>query len=117
MIEQGTVFWVDLSRPFGSEPGFRRPCLVVQGDTFNRSRLNTTIVCTITTNLRLAAMPGNVGLDPGEGGLTEASVVNVTQVITVDRQRLREQIGVLSAARLDEVLRGLALVFRRALPL
>ena len=91
--------------------GRTRPALVVQHDRFNRSTISTTVVAAITSNLRLAAMPGNVRLRRGEGGLPRASVVNVSQLRTIDRTRLVERVGVLGTSRIRDVLRGLALLF------
>lgn len=108
-MRQGEVYWVDLGGQ-GSEPAGRRPAVVVQDDRYNRSAIQTTIIAAITSNLRLAAAPGNIRLRKGEARLPRASVVNVTQLRTIDRTRLRERLGALSAARLDEIRRGLALV-------
>jgi mRNA interferase MazF len=109
-MRQGDVFWLTFGG-LGSEPQGQRPALVVQDDRFNRSAIGTTIVCAITSNLRLAAMPGNVRLRRGEANLPKASVVDVSQVRTVDRSRMRERLGSLTTARMDQVRRGLALVF------
>ena len=111
MIRQGEVYWLHFGGPEGSEPAGRRPALVVQHDRFNRSAISTTVVAAMTSNLRLAAMPGNVRLRRGEAGLLLPSVVNVSQLRTVDRSRLGERVGVLGPARLREVLQGLALLF------
>jgi mRNA interferase MazF len=97
--------------PEGSEPAGRRPALVVQHDRFNRSAISTTVVAAVTSNLRLAAMPGNVRLRRGEAGLLLPSVVNISQLRTVDRSRLGERVGILGPARLQEVLEGIALLF------
>ena len=88
----------------------RRPAVVVQHDRFNQSAISATVVAAVTSNLRLALMPGNVRLRAGEAGLPKPSVVNVSQLMTVDRDRLRERIGALSKVRVDEVLEGLGLV-------
>lgn len=112
MIRQGDVFWIDLGEPSGSEPGYRHPHVVVQNNLFNRSRIQTVIVCVITSNLRRAEAPGNVRLDPGEANLPKASVVNVSQVFTVDKRDLGERIGSLSAERVREILSGLDLVLK-----
>jgi mRNA interferase MazF len=110
VISRGDVFWVEFSG-VGSEPLGRRPAVVVQDDRFNRSAIRTTIVAALTTNLRRAASPGNVQLGRDEAGLPKPTVVNVTQVVTIDRARLAERLGRLSGARIDQVLAGLALVF------
>jgi len=110
VIRQGEVYWADLGPSSGSGPGFRHPHVVVQNDLFNRSALQTTIVCVITSNPKRARLPGNVPLAAGEAGLPEPSVVNVSQVYTVDKDDLVERIGTLSPDRLAEVLAGLNLV-------
>ena len=109
MIRQGEVYWLHF-RGSGSEPMGRRPAVVVQHDRFNRSAVNTTVVAAVTSNLRLVAMPGNVRLRAGEAGLARPSVVNVSRLATVDRERLGARIGALSTARLRRVLDGVGLV-------
>ena len=110
VIEQGDVVWVHLPAPHGSEPAGRRPALILQHDRFNRSRIGTTVVAAITSNLALAAAPGNVRLRKGEAGLRKPSVINVTQLRTIDRSRLLAKSGRLSRQRLQEVWRGVRLV-------
>lgn len=110
MTRQGEVYWLHFGAAEGSAPAGRRPALVVQHDRFNRSAIPTTVVVAITSNLRLAAMPGNVRLRRGEAGLPKASVVNVSQIRTIDRARLGDRVGVLGPARMREVLKGLALL-------
>lgn len=110
MIRQGEVYWLQFGQPEGSAPAGRRPALVVQHDRFNRSAISTTVVVAITSNLRLAALPGNVRLSRGEAGLPRASVVNVSQIRTIDRTRLAERVGLLGAPRIREVLKGLTLL-------
>lgn len=109
-IRQGQLWWLDMGIPFGSEPGYRRPFVVVQNNLFNRSRLQTVVMCAVTTNLRLAGAPGNVLLEAGEARLPEASVVNISQLVTVDRRRLLQKIGDLSGPRLQAVLEGVNLL-------
>ena len=108
-MRQGEIYWLEF-RGAGSEPSGRRPALIVQDDRFNRSAIATTVVAAVTSNLRLAAAPGNVRLRAGEASLPRACVVNVSQLLTVDRSRLSERIGALGSGKLDMVLRGLALV-------
>lgn len=110
VIRQGEVYWLMFGPPDDSAPAGRRPALVVQHDRFNRSAISTTVVATITSNLRLAVMPGNVRLARGEAGLPHASVVNVSQIRTIDRTRLGERVGAIRPARLRLVLHGLALL-------
>jgi mRNA interferase MazF len=109
VIRQGDIYWFEF-RGKGSEPDGRRPCAVVQHDRFNRSRIATTVVVAVTSHVKLAAMPGNVRLRKGEANLPRPSVVNVSQVVTVDKSRLVHRVGTLTAARLRAVLEGLALV-------
>ncbi len=109
-IRQGDIFWVELGKPAGSGPGFRHPCVVIQNNVYNTSRLNTVILCVLTSNLERAKAPGNVLLRKGEGNLPKASVVNITQIITVDKSDLAEKIGSLSLVRLNEILDGVSLL-------
>lgn len=109
MIEQGALFWFAF-RGRGSEPDGRRPCAVVQHDRFNRSRIATTLVVPVTSNLKLAAMPGNVRLRKGEGNVPHPSVVNVSQIVTVDKTRLEQRLGLLAPRRVREIIAGVALV-------
>ena len=109
-IEQGDVFWVDLGPPAGSEPGYRHPYVIVQNNVFNQSRLNTVVVCALTSTLKRAQMPGNVLLKAGEANLPKASVVNVTQLFTVDKRDLDELIGTLPPRRVRQILQGIQLV-------
>jgi mRNA interferase MazF len=113
VIAQGDVWWADLTLPNGSEPGFRRPVVVVQGDSFNRSALRTVVAVPLTSNLRWAGAPGNVRLTARATGLPRDSVANVSQVVTVDKAALTERVGKLSAAKLDLVLAGIDVVLGR----
>lgn len=113
MIRRGEVWWADLGEPHGSGPGFRRPVLVISSDAYNRSRIATVVVVAITSNLRLADAPGNVVLDAGDGGLERTSVVNCSQVVTLDKTDLSECLGRLGDDQLRLVGHGL----RRALEL
>ena len=110
-IRQGEVYWLDFGASSGSAPAERHPCVVVQSDVFNRSRIATTIVCLMTSNMSRAAAPGNVPLRKGDARLAKPSVVNVSQVVTVDKGDLEEPAGRLPGAALMSVLRGLRLVF------
>ena len=110
VIRQGDVFWITLSEPSGSSPGYRHPHVVIQNDLFNHSRIHTTIVCTLTSNLKRAAAPGNVLLESREGGLPKRSVVVVSQLFTVDKADLTEHVGTLSKKRIREILDGIRLV-------
>lgn len=109
-MRRGEIWWAALGRPFGSEPGYRRPVVVLQTDDFNASPIATVVVVAITSNLRLASAPGNVRCGKRVTGLGKASVVNVSQIATVDKQRLLERVGVLPKNKLAEVEAGTRLV-------
>jgi mRNA interferase MazF len=109
-IRQGEIYWVELGEPRGSAPGYRHPHVVISNDIFNRSRLRTVVLCAITSNLARASFPGNILLKKGEANLPKDSVVNVTQLVTVDKEDLSERIGKLPSIRFDEVLTGVLLV-------
>jgi len=113
VIQQGEIWWADLAEPRGSEPGYRRPVVIVQGEAFNRSRIATVICAIITSNLRLAKAPGNVSLSASESGLPKDSVVNVSQVITLDRTFLAERVGLVRTVIIDEIVDGIELVLGR----
>ena len=108
-MRRGDVWWADLPEPEGSAPGFRRPVLVVQADEFNRSRIQTVIAAAITSNTALAAAPGNVPLPKRSAGLSRDSVVNVSQIVTLDKRFLTERAGRLSEAKIRQVEEGLRL--------
>lgn len=110
VVTRGEVWWADLSAPRGSEPGFRRPVLVVQSDAFNRSRLRTVLVASLTASLRLAEQPGNVLLPRESTGLPRDSVANLTQLATVDEDFLEQQAGVIPRRLMAQVEDGLRLV-------
>jgi mRNA interferase MazF len=114
VIAQGEVWRADLGEPAGSEPGFRRPVVIVQGDAFNRSSLRTVVCVSLTSNVRWADAPGNVLLPGRATGLPRDSVVNVSQLVTVDRAALTERVGALSASSLELVLGGIDIVLGRS---
>ena len=113
-VRQGQVYWLDLGPGGGSAPADRHPCVVVQNDVFNRSAIATSVVCVITSNLRRANAPGNVLLKEGEVNLPKSSVVNVSQILTVDKADLVEYIGKLSNSAAAAVREGLYLLFDRS---
>lgn len=113
VIAQGEVWWADLGEPVGSEPGFRRPVVVVQGDSFNRSRIGTVVCVALTSNVRWAEAPGNVLLDAALTGLPKDSVANVSQIVTLDRIALIERVGVLPVKKLELVLFGIDVMLGR----
>ncbi len=110
VVRQGEIFWVDLGDPGGSEPGYRHPYIVIQNNLFNASKINTVVVCTLTSNLKRAKAPGNVLLDKGEANLPKKSVVNISQIYTVNKSDLVERIGTVSGKRFKEVFDGLKLL-------
>jgi mRNA interferase MazF len=109
-MNRGEVWWADFGQPFGSEPGFRRPVIVVQADPFNRSRIDTVLVVPMTGRAELAAAPGNVLCRPKDTGLRKASVANVSQLSVVDRRRLVEKVAAVSTRVMSQVDEGLRLV-------
>ena len=111
-IQRGEIWWADLPEPRRSEPGYRRPVLVVQADAFNRSRIQTAIVAVITSNIELADAPGNVLLPARSAGLSRDSAVNVSQLLTLDRSFLTVHAGTLSPRLLRAVDEGLRMVLQ-----
>ena len=110
VVQKGEIWWASLPSPQGSGPGYRRPVAVVQSDAFNRSRIQTVIVAVITSNVRLARAPGNVALTQSQSGLPKDSVINVSQLITLDRSYLTERVGRLRASQMQVLDDGLRLV-------
>jgi mRNA interferase MazF len=113
VISQGEIWWADLSTPSGSEPGFRRPVVVVQGEAFNRSQISTVVCVPLTSTLRWAEAPGNVLLVSKVTGLPKDSVANVSQLVTLDKSSLTDRVGKLSKAKLELVLFGIDAVLGR----
>lgn len=109
-MRRGEIWWASLPPPEGSGPGMRRPVLVIQANTFNESRIATVIIAVVTSNLRLADAPGNVRVSKSDSGLSKPSVVNVSQVLTVDRCVLTEKVKALPQAALRRVNAGLSVV-------
>jgi mRNA interferase MazF len=109
-MQRGEIWWASLPEPQGSGPGYRRPVLIVQADEFNRSKINTVIAAVITSNLALAAAPGNVQLAPRASGLSKPSVVNISQLITIDKRYLTERVKRIEPSALQAVEAGLRLV-------
>ena len=108
-VARGEIWWADLPEPADSAPGGTRPVLVVQSQNFNRSRIQTIVTAVITGNLALANAPGNVEIGRRESGLPQDSVVNVSQLFTLDRRSLRSRVGRLKPATLEAVSEGLRL--------
>jgi len=114
VVRQGDVVWLNLPRPTGSGPGGRRPAIVLQHDRFNRSRIQTAVVAPVTSTLKLGEAPGNLRLRKREGGLARPSVVNVSQLVAVDLDRVGPRIGRLTPRRLAELWRGVRLLLEPA---
>lgn len=112
MVNQGDIYWVILEEPSGSERGYPHPHVVVQDDVINRSRINTVVVCALTTNMKRANAPGNVLLEEGEANLPKQSIVVVSQVSTIDKAQLGEYIGSLTQQRVHQILAGMQFVQR-----
>ena len=110
VITQGEIYWVDLGEPAGSEPGYRHPHIVVQNNLFNSSKINTVVMCSLTSNLKRGQSPGNVVLRKGEANLLKKSVVNITQIYTVDKSDLCQKIGKVDNDRIKEILFGITLL-------
>lgn len=110
VIERGEIWWADLPEPKGSMPGYEHPIVIVQSDKFNKSNLATVVGIVITTNMRLADIPGNVELAPQQSGLPRESVVNMTQIVTANRADLVELVGRVSARKMEQIENGLRMV-------
>jgi mRNA interferase MazF len=110
VIRKGSIYWVDFSPGKGSKPIGRRPGLVVQNNLLNDSKLNTVIVVAITSTLKFGELPGNVALRKGEGNLPKKSVVNMTQIKTVDKNSLKEKIGSLTTQRMAQIYEGMKII-------
>jgi mRNA interferase MazF len=109
-MTRGEVWWADLPPPTGSGPGFRRPVLIVQSNLFNSSGIRTVVVAVITSNLTLADAPGNVRIGKTDSGLSKPSVVNVSQLLTVDRAILKQRMRTLNSEAMSKVNEGLKLL-------
>jgi mRNA interferase MazF len=106
-VRRGEIWWASLPKPAGSGPGFRRPVLILSADSYNRSAIRTVVVVAITSNLQLESAPGNIRLSKRQSGLPKASVINVTQILTLDKQLLTDKVKALPGSVLAEVDSGL----------
>ncbi|TGL85596.1 type II toxin-antitoxin system PemK/MazF family toxin [Leptospira congkakensis] len=109
-MTRGEIWWVDLGIPFGSEPGFKRPVLIVQDNAFNESNINTIIVVPLTTNVNLAMAPGNTTLSKKDTNLSKDSIVNVSQIVTLDRERFISKASEIKNKNMKKVEEGIKLV-------
>ena len=112
-VSQGDICWAALGEPTGSEPAFRRPVVVVQGDPLNLSRIATVVCVALTSNMKWSEAPGNVALSSATTGLPKDSVANVAQLVTIDKAALSERVGKLPRAKLQLVLSGIDVVLDR----
>jgi len=110
VIKQGEIYWMELGKPRGSEPGYRHPHIVIQNNVFNISKIKTVVVCVLTSNFKRAKAPGNVLLEKGEANLRKRSVVNISQIYTVNKNDLVEKIGQVSEKMLLQILDGIKLL-------
>jgi mRNA interferase MazF len=110
VIKRGEIWWAELQEPAGSGPGYKRPMLVIQSNEFNKSKINTIIAAVITTNIRLSAAPGNILLSAKKSKLPKESVINVSQIITLDKSFLTEKVSTLSNSTMAKVDDGVRLV-------
>ena len=110
VIQRGDIWWASLPDPVGAMPGYRRPVIIIQADSFNQSRIRTVLAAVLTSNLRLAEAPGNVLLLAKKTGLAKDSVANISQVVTVDKSMLTEKVGELSLPLIRQIEAGLRLI-------
>jgi mRNA interferase MazF len=110
VIKRGDIWWAELPEPQGSGPGYKRPLVVIQSNEFNESKINTVIAAVITTNIRISAAPGNILLSKKKSKLPKESVINVSQIITVDKTFLTERVKSLSSSVMKQVDEGMRLV-------
>ncbi len=110
MVSRGQIWRAELPDPVASEPGFKRPVIIIQADAFNKSRIDTVVVVAITSNLRLVEAPGNVRLSKGKSGLNKESVANVSQIITLDKAFLTEEVSKLDRLTMQQIDEGIQLV-------
>lgn len=110
VIKRGQIWWAELPEPVGSEPGYKRPLLIIQSNDFNKSKINTIIAAVITSNIRLSAAPGNILLSTKKSKLPKDSVINVSQLITIDKSFLTEKINTLPHSIMAKVDDGIRLV-------
>ncbi|MBF0242791.1 MAG: type II toxin-antitoxin system PemK/MazF family toxin [Desulfamplus sp.] len=110
VINQGEIYWIELDEPVGSSPGYRHPHVVIQNNIFNQSRINTVVVCALTSNLKRGDIMGNVKLEVGEANLPKQSVIVISQIFTVDKSQIGEYIGKLSKRRINQIVDGIKLM-------
>lgn len=112
LINQGDIFWIELDEPSGSQGTYKHPHVVIQNNVFNFSLIKTVVVCSLSSNLKLAAVPGNIVLAVGEANLPDQTVVNISQIFTVEKTKLTDKIGTLSPERVEKILEGVELLLK-----
>ncbi len=117
LISRGEIWWADLGTPRGSEPGYHRPVLIIQSDFFNQSRIHTVLAATISSNLRLGDAPGNIIISPRQSGLSKPSVINVSQLVTIDRAYIESKVRSVSKTVMQSVETGLRLILALQQPI
>ncbi len=109
-MTRGEIWWADFGVPFGSEPGFKRPVLIIQSDDFNKSTINTAVIVPFSTNIALAEAPGNVFLEAIDSGLTKDSVIVSSQMMAIDRMRLIDKISRVELRFFGEIEEGIRVI-------
>lgn len=112
VIKRGEIWWAELPEPTGSEPGYKRPLVIIQSNDFNNSNIKTVIAAIITSNIHIAVAPGNILLPTKKSKLPKKSVVNVSQIITVDKVFFTEKVHTLSAKLMKQIDDGIRLVLK-----
>ena len=112
VIRQGDIYWIDLGTRSGSGPGYKHPHVVIQNNVFNQSRIRTVVVCAITSNLERARAPGNLLLKKGEANLKKDCIINISQILTVDKTDLSDKIGSLTSSRIRQIVDGIQLLIQ-----
>jgi len=112
VIKRGEIWWAELPEPVGSEPGCKRPLVIIQSNEFNNSNINTIIAAVITTNIHLAAAPGNILLPAKKSKLPKKSVVNISQLITINKSFLTEKVHTLSNKVMEQIDNGIKMVLK-----
>jgi mRNA interferase MazF len=102
-MTRGEIWWVDYGIPYGSEPGYRRPVIIIQNDFFNNSKINTTIAVPLSTNLLLGDVPGNILINKEDSKLTKDSVILVSQIGVIDKERLKEKVSKINRQKMEEI--------------
>ncbi|HBE00957.1 MAG: PemK family transcriptional regulator [Spirochaetes bacterium GWF1_41_5] len=113
VILQGDIYWLHLSEPKGSEPGYSHPVVIISNDSFNISNINTVSVVLLTSNQKWANIIGNVRLLKGEGNLPKSCIANITQITTINKSELGEKIGKLSNSKIEEIIAGINFYIKR----